>query len=210
MNGNILRRRMVSGDKKTLPNRYKECEYIDNVTAGGDGAYIKTGVLTSSELRIVIKAYGEVFNGWVFLFGARPNNQTNKFDCYSYKDRVHYFEISGSAFGSGYITKAAGIYEIDVNKHRLIYNGVTYTSQTSDSWQNNLEMSICALNDNGSFGGCAHVKIYYVKIYNGNDLIRDYVPVYDTVAKTYGLYDFVNGTFTSSANTKTQFTGVIK
>jgi len=193
-----------------LPSRYKECEYIDSVNYGAYAAYIKTGVLTSSELRIVIKAYGEVSDGWCFLFGAQPNSQTNMFDCYSYNDKVHSFKVYGSSFGSGYITNVAGIYEIDINKHRLIYNGVTYTSETSDSWQNNLEMPICALNDNGSFNGGAHAKIYYAKIYDGDDLIRDYVPAYDTVAQKYGLYDFVNGTFTSSANTRTQFTGVIK
>ena len=200
----------MGGDRRILPDRYKECEYIDSAKTGSNAAYIKTGVLTSSELRIVIKAYGEVYNGWVFLFGARVNNQSDKFDCYSYNDRVHHFEFSGSNFGSGYITNVAGIYEIDVNKHRLIYNGVTYTSQTSGSWQNNLEMPICALNQNGSFDGGARAKIYYAKLYNGNDLIRDYVPAYDTVTKKYGLYDFVNSTFSSSANIKTQFTGVIK
>ena len=49
-------------------------------------------------------------------------------------------------------------------------------------------------------------EMNYFKIYDNNVLVRDYVPVYDTVTQKYGLYDKVNSTFNISPN-NIDFTG---
>ena len=58
------------------------------------------------------------------------------------------------------------------------------------------------MNTNGSVGGYAKAKIYYLKIWDNGTLIRDYVPVYNKVLKEAGLYDKVAGKFYYSLGTE--------
>lgn len=43
-------------------------------------------------------------------------------------------------------------------------------------------------------------KLYYFKIYEGDTLVKDYVPVYDSMTDKYGLYDMVDKEFLISPN----------
>ena len=47
--------------------------------------------------------------------------------------------------------------------------------------------------------GWVQQKLYYFKIYEGNILVKDYIPVYDTVTEKYGLYDLVGNEFLTSS-----------
>ena len=48
--------------------------------------------------------------------------------------------------------------------------------------------------------GWVQQKLYYFKIYEGDTLVKDYVPVYDKISEKYGLYDMVGKEFLTSPN----------
>ena len=53
---------------------------------------------------------------------------------------------------------------------------------TTNEIKNNLTNStyLFALNNNGTSGLYAYIKLYYLKIYDGDALVRDYIPVIDS------------------------------
>ena len=56
-------------------------------------------------------------------------------------------------------------------------------------------MTIFAVNDGGEIKQFGLVRLYKLKIYDGETLIRDYVPCYRTNDNVIGLFDKVNATF---------------
>lgn len=201
----------------SLPSGYKECEYIFNNYYGGRAAYISTGVKGSSELRIVTKLANEQDPRkiWPFIFGCRGANNYPNYTCYSYDTYpIHAITVSGSNFkNSTWRTQSTSPHTMDLNKYRLIFDGVERPSETSSTWTSNLIFDIFGFNNNGSRGeGSPKCKIYYFKMYDGNTLVRNYVPAYQESSRKYGLYDLVNNTFSSSSNTSEgkELTGLIK
>lgn len=186
-------------DGSVLPAGYELCDYIEGTIEGDNGAYIDTGIKASSELRIVAKVYNTTSSVYGYLWGARDANTTKRFECYYYTDFTQGFFVSGSTFDTSYRTPTALVREVDVNKHRIIYDGNTITSSTTDTWTNPYNLLIGCYNHIGVPHACAAARYYYLKIYNGNTLIRDYIPAYKTSAGKYGLYDLVNDTFVSSS-----------
>ena len=51
-----------------------------------------------------------------------------------------------------------------------------------------------------------HIKLYYLKILVDGNLVRSFVPVFDTTTGKYGLYDLVGRQFYGNAGTG-DFTG---
>lgn len=48
--------------------------------------------------------------------------------------------------------------------------------------------------------GWVQQKLYYFKIYEGDTIVKDYIPVYDSMTDKYGLYDMVDKEFLTSPN----------
>jgi len=197
-----------------LPSGYKECEYVE-VTCDytESGPYIRTGVLASSELRVVAKIQiGLVTTDvWPMAFGVRSTDNNQRYECFGHNNYVQSCYIKGSAYGTDYRTTSTAPHTIDMNKYRLIYDGVEYPSSTQESWTSNLDFYIMALNnlDNSDGNGSFHSKYYYFQIYDGNTLVRDYIPAYQESSGDYGLYDLVNDTFVTTQVYKQYLTGKI-
>ena len=79
---------------------------------------------------------------------------------------------------------------------------ITNTSSTANSTTN---MFLLALNDVGTAGYFLSAKLYSCQIYDGDTLVRDFIPI-KTTTNIYGLWDKVNRIFYSNAGTGT-FTG---
>lgn len=195
-----------------LPAGYTECNYIENTYSRGVSPYIKTGITPSSEMRIVAKIANAVDNSenYPALFGVRGANSTNRFECFAYKTYVQTFQLSGSSFGTSYRTTSSSPHTIDMSKNRLIYDGVEYPSGTTGSWTSSLVLFIGSLNNNGTAAASLPSKFYYFKIYNGETLVRDFIPAYQQSSGKYGLYDLVNNVFYTSARNGYNYSGQIK
>jgi hypothetical protein len=103
-----------------------------------------------------------------------------------------------------------------VNKSRIIYDGQTYSaSVVASNWSKpEITMVVCGFKDvdNNTIistaKNCILAKYYYFKIYDGDTLVRDYIPAKDNTTGKYGLYDLVNNTFSTSAGS-VEFTGQV-
>lgn len=196
-----------------LPSGYKECEYVEVTCDHMNGPYIRTGILASSELRVVAKIQSGLptTDIWPMYFGVRSADMSMRYECFGHNNFVFGFVITGSSFGTNYRSTSTDPHTIDMNKYRLIYDGVEYPSSTQGSWTSTLELYVMAINDtNGDFGsGSFHSKYYYFQIYDGNTLVRDYIPAYQESTGDYGLYDLVNDTFVTTQVYKQYLTGRI-
>lgn len=80
-----------------------------------------------------------------------------------------------------------------------------YNKTTSGTATISYPLYLCAYNSGSSISNYGHLKLYSCKIYDGDTLVRDFIPV-KTIVNTYGLWDKVNKVFYKNAGTGT-FTG---
>lgn len=114
----------------------------------------------------------------------------------SYKNAEGYRAIATTTFNYG--TK----YEIVQSRSTLLIDEVFQTSVSLVSYNTELNMFIFALNKEGVPNeqyACA--RLYDMKIYDNEDLVRDFVPCYRKSDNVIGLYDKVNRQFYTNAGT---------
>lgn len=159
---------------KRLPKEYEELEYIQNLPFPQN--YIDTGVAWSGSTRIV----GE------FSTPATGSNGTKLFVATQGDSSMPgftylYIDTSNQMVGSNV---TVGSYTIGTNTVDVTYQ----TSTTSNIY-------ITAWSD--VYWACTF-RYKNFKIYNGNTLLRNYIPCYRKSDGVGGLYDLVNGVFYSS------------
>jgi len=154
-------------------NKLKICEYLEKSSAAGTKDYIDTGVsgYTINSIRCVCKASINTTADSAF-FGSRGSYYL-------------FYNLSGNYFWPQ--SKAETIngtltintkYIIDYNKGHLTVvdeNGYLYqeASRSGTTVQN---LNLYIFNFNPVDNRTAQAKIYYFKIYNNDELIRDFVP----------------------------------
>lgn len=181
-------------ERTLLPKEYTELDHIRSTGA----QCIDTGVAYSSTLTFDLKFsdygtspnQGGVFgtNGWTFsltrIASARLAWRT--------KQSVYYLN-SFSPYKS---------YTVECGESFLKINGAEMLSQnvaTSYGSQN-----VLLFKTNTGYGS---FKLYYFKIYDGERLVRNYVPCYRNYDDAAGLYDLVDGKFYSNTTASDFATG---
>jgi len=209
------RRRLLTGKKSRLPHGYQELLYIDNVAPSH--SYIITDVIPTDDLGFDCKflthsSISDSSSLYGCIFGGRRSSGNNDFQLTTYKS-------STNAFNGTLRTGAARGYEIDAGitsgvvqiaqKRYSIYTNPSGTTSMTSSYAWN--QSVCpiylfALNNNNSptqYGpGCA---IYVMKFYDGDTLIRDYVPAKRLSDGAIGMYEMVTSEFIENARENSSF-----
>lgn len=186
----------TGGGGGVLPEGYIQLPAVQGPT----GAIIDTGIQpnqsTIAEFKITpLSVTGDVLLG---VKGADDShdwrifnhNQTIYWDCYSTR-------VYGSTFSTG-VTR-----ELRVENNKVIdlsTSTTLLTGTTVASFSLSYNIGI-----NGGFGNTttyANAIWQYVKIYQGEDLVRDFIPCMEDSTKTYGMYDLVGSSFYSTAGTE--------
>ena len=191
-----------------LPDDYIECGWI----ASKNNSYIDTGVCPKASYSLEITAKYWEYSGaaWYTLFGCR--NGTNS--AFLARDNNNLTQLGFQySTGSGVDRQTT---EININradrgvwrKYGLYKNSAkidaatkyTFTSPTnSTAFPRTIYLS--ADNITGTTSDWGHFYIKDCKIWDENNtVIRDYIPAYKISTQKFGLYDRVNGTFTSSGS----------
>lgn len=174
---------------------YKKVEYIESTGT----QYIDTELIGTSGLsfEMGLQFLGDT-SADVYVMGSRTTS-----------NRVYALHVYNSRFCIGYGSLASSSHSSDNLYHDfktilkqgeqgLWVDGVQYyTGASSTSVNTNLPIYLFACNNSGS-AYCSKQRIYYVKIYKDNELVRDFVPVVDTDTGKAGLYDNVNDKFYTS------------
>ena len=208
-----------AGFKPELPSEYKRVEYIESTKGGGQ--YIDTNYRANANTRVVMDAYvfprKEQADTWGVLFGSRTLNSwtTKSFSFqmadgvsgidsfrfayngqfrsdgnkpFSYGERIslvcdgQHVEWTGSKVGSVPFTASP----LDQSKSTLYIFG-------DNSVENDGEKRKDAYNP-------SVMKLYSFKIYEGDELVRSYVPCVNS-SGVAGLYELIKGGFYANVGT---------
>lgn len=181
---------------------------------GFDGdQLVDTDYYPKGDTRVVMNCYIDSSNpnGELYaLFGGRTANTSNTFGLWRYDASSFRYDY-GSSTNRIYISPTTGNFVIDANKNSITLNDTKYSyTYKSFTSSNTLRIasnySTTSEYDSRRFAG----KLYYLKIYDNETLVRDYVPAERRSDKVLGLYDKVekkfyendgSGSFTSGSKT---------
>lgn len=209
INDNII---IINSD--SLPDNYLRLDYI--VSNGNQ--YIDTGVIAKTGLRSDITlSFKNLVGGDsddYGILGARKSNSGN----YNRIYLLHYY--NGFALGYGYYHPTSvrlannKIYEVhsEINQGNQFINvdrTRAVTTSLNESYNLGLNLYLFAINQDGQAYYPSSIILYHCKIYDGETLIRDFIPVMNLEEKSAGLYDLVNNVYYSNQGTSPFITSEI-
>ena len=168
---------------------YKQLAYIQS-----NGAqYIDTGVKPDQGYTLKVKFQTNQTSG-----GGITVSDT------AWKSNGFGIWCNAAAFGDSTILNVAlngeEPIEAELSQQGLYVNGaLTWTPATS-TFTVKQNMVLMALNRNGNISEYLTGKLYYVKLYSGTTLVRDFIPCEDSTG-VVGLWDNVTSTFYQNAGT---------
>ena len=196
---------------KTLPSEYQELEYIESTGT----QYIDSGYIPTIDTTVRIKVtYGEnaVFGSESILWTTTPDpgnsgfiiaGHTNMNDNVAPTEYVKYFKPDGDKIF--YNASDSEPYEIEMTP---TYSVITYKDNTTEKITYQMEGNgseysayIFARNTAGTVAEYSSRKLYYLKIYDGEQLVRDFIPCYRISDNVAGLYDLVENKFYTNDGT---------
>lgn len=176
-------------------SRYVRVEYIQ-----GDGlAYINTGMRPNASTAVYLHfdSTADIDSGKDrVIFGART--KMGSFDSLaiathsSLGDGLHF-----DVFGMPRIhTAIYGDTTFLIDKDSYTINGVRTDWQTAAEYVgNDWDMYLFVWNTSDNLQYSSQSKLYEYKLWDGDVLVQDFVPVYDMVSDAYGMFDNVSQTF---------------
>lgn len=209
--------RIKNPNPPRLPREYQEVEYIE----GTGTQYIKSGIMTSNSLRVEAKAisrkrhiYAAPDRNYPYsgiLFGARVSPTSNNF---TYNEGAY-----STYVGNGTSQQLILPFQENSTDYLFVnYGGTSYSVECGNTYNQSgalninietpLEIYILGLNQNGTVSSpCGAYKLFNLKIYNNNTVVRDYIPCYRKADNEAGLFDLVNNVFYTNAGTGTFLIG---
>mgnify|MGYP003479943665 FL=1 len=180
---------------------YRQVEYIESTGS----QYIDTEFVPNSNTTVEMRVAFTDISATANLFCARgETTQRNTYTCFLITGSGIRFDYYNSVNGkTGYIPSVAEIMTIKADKNKIYINDVlkyTYSTVTFTAGGNMwlLTSYVRSGNSYDTMDNRAKVKLYSCKIYDGDTLVRDFVPSVDTESGKAGLYDNVNDKFYAS------------
>lgn len=187
----MMRNKGGGGD---IPARYTVVDYVSTPDYGT--AYINTGITPTSNTRVVTKIKN---NGWQWqnipVFGCLGVNSCGYYHLTCFNSKWYWGTNGGESNGGSYSTSSGTEYNIDFNNNgKIIINGSTIATGVYTVGNGNL----CIARRGGDIDSdirYGFFKYYSFEVYESGVLVRDFVPVYDTLTSKYGMWDMVSGAF---------------
>jgi hypothetical protein len=169
--------------------KFEELNYIRSNGSQG----IDTGILCQDTITMQVKFSTAVHTGSCY-FGAGTGNEADSFRFFSADNPAKWYLDYGS--GESYNRISGGtpelntVYELEIGNRYIkdLTTGNNITSGSSVSFSDKTYPIQIA-------GSGSHLDIYYCKIYNNGELVRDYVPMIRNTDLAVGLYDNVEKQF---------------
>lgn len=184
----------VPHHEKPPPPYDAEVEYLTTTAANTSQPWIDTGVVPTQNTKLVIdfKMNAQPSSSEVWKNGINGTGGSNGRFAIGVTNSGLYFGLANInkdiTISNAYSTR--WLCELDMASGTCVYNGTSITV-SHNSYSTSKTLHLFKVNDGEYFNG----RIYGVKIYENNVLIRDFVPVrVPTVNATAGaLYDRVTG-----------------
>lgn len=187
-----------------LPSGYTQVDYIQS----SGTQYIDTGVIANNDIEfyadfLTNSPIGRGQHGTIF--GARKNYKYG-YQLTTYNDtnlQGHFlFGTNNTVANIRYNAKitVGERQQISFKNHKLYLSDGTTTDVTSYDFNTEKNIYLFACNESGAFE-FSKTRIYNLKLYNENTLIRDFVPCYRNSDNEIGMYDLVNDVFYTNQGT---------
>lgn len=159
------------GRKNEIP-KHTVVEYIESVS--GNEQYIDSGVYATNNTKIAAWAEWTTGSGYPMLCGAYESAANQFAVFYNSSNWKAWFGSSSVAFSSAYTGKKM----VSMDKTNFVV-GDTSKAISSGSFKATIPLYIFALHQDGVAQHHGSLKLYAMKVYEGDELIRDFVPVRD-------------------------------
>lgn len=179
--------------EKDLPIEYTKCDYIES-----DGTqYIDTNYIPNSDTKIWIDIEVTKYVQSNF-FGTYDSGTTKGFKLYLTKEGSVYHHYNTTYQGPSFELELQfpGRNQFVVDKNKAYINETQITQHTVSNFDCEYPLFLLSNNVDGSKDAlpCMSAKIYGCKIYESDQLVRDFVPCVNSV-NIYGLYDNISDCF---------------
>ena len=169
--------------------------------------YIKTGIYPSSETKIEIKVRRDAFSDQA-LFGSRKSSSSSdRFVSFMSESTVAHCQFYNQSYNVDTDDYTGADVVITLSKNGYYYGDTLITTVPQTAFTSSYELYLFALNQaNAVNRPISNIRFYYCKIWQNDELVRDYVPVqlggvvaclYDKVTQKYyfnaGTGDFTAG-----------------
>ncbi|GEM_PF-5658976 len=190
-------------------NDYYSLAYIQ--TNGSQ--YVNTGVPgNNNNLGFEIEYEWVSFpSAYGALFGSYVDENTVSTRIIMYRNERTFFNINSKAGGSSKYeaaTRQLNTVYVDTllpSGNDFAYTTNSVTTNGTRTTANNSSVPIYIFANGNGTGATVSIKLYYLRIYDGDNLIRFYIPCKRKSDNKIGLFDAVNGTFNVSV-TNSNFT----
>lgn len=205
--GGYINANAIQSDR-LLPNEYEQVEYISS----SGSQYIDTEISgNNNNLTFDIK-YSWVTlpasGAYAYVIGAYENENSVSTRILQYGPSTTYFNINTKAGGgSGVynVTRSVGtIYNelLSSSGTRLTYNSNGTVTNKDYVAGDDIDNNVCVFASSRKTA-YSKIKLYYLKIHDGGNLVRDFIPCYRKSDGVRGLYDTVYGKFYTNAGSGT-------
>lgn len=176
---------------------YQLLSYIE----GTGTQYIETNFTPNNNTRLIAEFQYTNTEGVQYLFCVRDGSDASYANRYGFLLKENVFR---SDYGNSNAVYPSSLdvslkYIVDKNKNICLLNG-NLVSNSELTFNSNNTLPLLAGKTGGKIEYNSKVKLYYCKIYDNGNLIRDYYPVKNSENKI-GLLDIVNNQFYQNAGT---------
>lgn len=190
-----------NSEQRILPREYQQVEYIESTGTQYIDAGFKANQNTGFDITFLTKSkLNNITGEFGSIMGARESSTVNEYQLSTFTNSTDKgllrFE---SATRDADISENKKIRATLLNKVYTSPNGVQYILNLTFSTPVNL--TIFALNNNESIVQHGKTQLYSLKLYDGDKLIRDYIPCYRISDNAIGLYDLVESKFYTNSGT---------
>lgn len=172
-----------------LPEGYAEVQYTQSTGT----QYVDTGFKPNQDSRVLIKLSTSE-TGSHTVFGADIDWVDNGFALGV--GFTHYGKETGTISG----LNNGSPHEVDFNKNIISMDGSTVLTMGASTFSVPHNLALFANNRAGGIQGKTTMALYYCRIYDGNTIIRDYIPC-KNAGGAVGLYDLIGQKFYGNAGT---------
>ena len=207
----LLRRKMLIPQSRDWRDLYQQVAYLEVPSNGGanNNPYIDTGVIPTVNIVSQIKFLNKAVTGDAIYGFQKSAGDAFKYRFFNFSQQL-YFDFPTNNVGTYRLhptnptvpITTDTIYELELGT-RYVKDLATGTMLASDGSATFVSGITDTITTGYNYTNSTVSKNiwYYVKIYDGETLIRDMIPCYRKSDNKPGMYDTVNGTFYTNAGT---------
>ena len=191
-----------NSEQKILPNEYQQIEYIESTGT----QYIDTGIIpnqdTGFDIEFLTKNILTATDGkFGSIMGARQGSADRELQLSTYSTNSKgIFRYGNNTYDAGLTVNT----KIHISlKNRVYTNNDDLKYAVAGTFECPSTLTVFALNHHGTKTQHGSLQLFSLKLYDGDILIRDYVPCYRKSDNVIGLYDLVEDKFYINKGTGT-------